>query len=113
MVALLRGTDLALFNPRRKNFPIRDVNAADAQIKWEYDHLRLADRILFWFPHSPPAVCPITLFELGFWLGQDKDIAIGVEHGYVREADVRIQTKLARPDVRVVSTLDALAEVIQ
>lgn len=113
MVDLLSDTDLVLLNPRRKNFPIRDINAADAQIKWEYDHLRRADRILFWFPHSPPSVCPISLFELGYWLGQDKHIAVGVEHGYVREADVRIQTNLARPDVRVMASLETLAQVIQ
>lgn len=113
MVELLGATDLVLFNPRRKNFPIRDPDAAEAQILWESVHLRLADRILFWFPHSPPSVCPITLFELGYWLGQGKRLAVGVEPGYVREADVRIQTRLARPDVPVVSTLEDLAEAIQ
>lgn len=113
MVELLWNTDLVLFNPRRANFPIHDPNAAEAQIKWEHDHLRKADRILFWFPHSPPSVCPITLFELGFWLGQDKRIAVGVEPGYVRESDVRIQTRLARPFVPIVNNLEDLAEAIR
>lgn len=111
MVRLLSGTDLVLFNPRR--FIFRDPNLSNEQIKWEFEHLRLADRILFWFPHSPPSVCPITLFELGYWLGQNKPLAIGVEPGYVREDDVRIQTALIRPDVPIVSTLEDLAKVIQ
>lgn len=113
MVALLRGTDLALFNPRR--FSFRDPNLASEQIKWEFEHLRLADRILFWFPHSPPSVCPISLFELGYWLAASdgRRLAVGVEPGYVREDDVRIQTGLIRPDVPIVSTLQDLAEAIQ
>lgn len=113
MVKILADTDLILFNPRQANFNVRDPEASDVQIKWEYDHLRWADRILFWFPHSPPSVCPITLFELGYWLGQDRRLAVGVEPGYVREADVRIQTKLARPEVPVVATLEDLAEAIK
>jgi hypothetical protein len=103
--------DLVVFNPRR--FSFRDPKLADEQIEWEFEHLRLADRILFWFPHSPPSVCPISLFELGYWLGQDKRLAVGVEPGYVREDDVRIQTGLIRPEVPIVSTLEDLAEAIQ
>jgi hypothetical protein len=111
MVELLSDTDLVLLNPRR--FSFRDPNLADEQIKWEFEHLRRADKILFWFPHSPPSVCPISLFELGYWLGQHKPLAVGAQPGYVREADVRIQTALIRPEVPIVSTLEDLAEAIQ
>ena len=42
--------NLVLLNPRRKNFPIGDPDASYDQIKWEFDNLRAADAILFWFP---------------------------------------------------------------
>lgn len=113
IITHLRYTDLVLFNPRRANFPIDDPNASYNQIFWEYHHLRRADRILFWFPAKNQAGCPIALFELGAWLKTDKPLAIGVEPGYVREQDVRIQTALERPSALVVSTLEDLAKEIQ
>lgn len=113
MVDLLRDSDLVLFNPRQFDFRSDDPDASYEQIAWEHYHLHRADRILFWFPVSPTSVCPITLFELGSWLRSDKDIAVGVEPGYVREIDVRIQTELARPEINVVSTLEDLAKEIR
>lgn len=109
----LYTTDLVLFNPRRANFPINDPNASEAQIIWEYEHLRRADRILFWFPKDNAAGCPIALFELGYWLGQSKPLAIGVEPGYIREQDVRIQVDLERPEIPIMSTLADVARMIK
>ena len=63
IVKLLEHTDFVLFNPRRKHFPIDDPEASKLQIKWEYDHLRLVNKILFWFPSE--SICPIALYELG------------------------------------------------
>lgn len=111
IVDLLSDTNLVLLNPRRKDFPIDDPNAADEQIEWEHDHLRLADRILFWFPAA--TLCPIVLYELGAWSMTDKRLAIGIEPGYAREQDVRIQTKLARPEVPIVTSLEDLARTIR
>src|SRR5438132_145293 len=65
MVSLLAGSPVVVLNPRRKNFPIGDPNAAQEQIAWEYRHLRKADRILFWF--SAATLNPIVLYELGAW----------------------------------------------
>lgn len=109
MVDLLNETGLTLFNPRRADFPIDDPSASYDQIAWEHYHLHRADRIMFWFPNSKTSVCPIALFELGAWLRSDKHVAVGVEPGYVREEDVRIQTELERPEINVVSTLEDLA----
>lgn len=111
MKSLLRDTDLVLYNPRRKDFPIDDPSASDEQIRWEHKYLNSCDRILFWFPKD--TLCPITLFELGAHLKDDKPIAVGVEPGYARETDVRIQVALERPEITVVSTLHDLAEAIQ
>ncbi len=107
---LLCESGLLLLNPRRRNFPIGDPEAAPQQIKWEHRHLRRADMILFWF--CAATLNPIVLYELGAWSMTDKPIAVGIEPGYQREADVRIQTELARPDVPVVTRLPDLAEAV-
>lgn len=111
MRGLLADTNLVLFNPRRKNFPIDDPDAAQEQIEWEYRHLRIADEILFWFPCE--TLCPIVLFELGAWsmrLNRDrKRIYVGVHPDYSRRRDIEIQMKLVRPEVEVVYSLEVLA----
>lgn len=104
-------TDLVLFNPRRRDFPIDDPDAAQGQIEWEHYYLDVADRILFWFPKE--TLCPIVLYELGRWTKSNKFIAIGIEPGYQREQDVRIQTALERPEVPIVDNLADLALAIR
>lgn len=110
IVNKLVESDFILVNPRRKDFPIYDSSAAEAQIKWEFDHLRKADIILFWFPKE--TLCPIVLFELGAWLMTHKTIYIGVDPLYARKQDVEIQTKLVRPDIEIVYSLEDLATQI-
>jgi hypothetical protein len=48
-----------------KNFSMNDPTASKDQIQWEFEHLRKADTILFWFPKE--SICPIALYELGAW----------------------------------------------
>lgn len=100
MVSLLQDSDLTLLNPRRKDFPIGDPNAALKQIAWEHNQLRNADKILFWFPHE--TLCPIVLYELGAWTVSDKPIFIGVDPDYEKRQDVEIQTQLVRPKLEIV-----------
>lgn len=107
MVALLRDTGYTLLNPRRKNFPIGDPSAAKAQIAWEFEHLRKAEKILFWF--SPETLNPVVLYELGAWSMTDKPLFIGIHPDYQRRRDVEIQSALARPEVEIVYSLAALA----
>jgi hypothetical protein len=112
MRLLLGMTNYAVLNPRRKNFPIHEgASAAELQIKWEFYHLRKADVISFWF--CKETVQPIVLYELGAWSMTDKPIAVGVEPGYIRELDVRIQVDLVRPDIRILTTLDDLANELR
>lgn len=107
VVADLGDTPLVVFNPRRADFPMSDPRAAERQIRWEHDHLRLATLILFWFPCE--TLNPIVLYELGTWSMTSKPLFVGVHPDYQRRQDVQIQTRLARPDVRVV---DSLAELV-
>ncbi len=102
--------DLAILNPRRANFPIGDPLAAQAQIAWEFEHLRSAEAISFWFPQE--TLNPIVLYELGAWSMTKKPIFVGVHPDYKRRQDVEIQTGLARPDVTVVYYLEDLAKQV-
>lgn len=110
MVGLLSITNYVVLNPRRANFPMGDSNAGGFQIRWEFEHLRKADLISFWF--CKEAIQPIALYELGAWSMTDKPIIVGVEPGYARQLDVHIQTALVRPAVRILGTLEDLANEI-
>jgi hypothetical protein len=112
MIDLLKDVkNLSIYNPRRENFPIDDPDAAEEQITWEYNHLKNADMISFWF--SKGSLNPIVLLELGKWgLSSEKPIFIGIDEGYEREQDVVIQTKLARPDIEIVYSLKGLVKQI-
>jgi len=111
IVELLHDTSVTLLNPRRADFPIGDPGAAKEQITWEYDYLRKADAILFWFPCE--TICPIVLYELGAWSVTNKPIFVGVHPQYQRRQDVEIQTGLARPEVNVVYSLQELSQQVK
>lgn len=102
-----RGT---LFQPRRENFPIDDPSAAEKQIRWECTALHECDVFSMWFCNSE-SVQPICMFELGTHTARhmcsDKPfaLAIGVEPGYSREQDVRIQTELMGVDIPIATSL--------
>ena len=111
IVEMLRDSDWMLFNPRRKDFPLTDPTAAAEQIRWEYDHLRNASAILFWFPCE--ALCPIALYELGAWSMTNKPLFVGAHPEYERRRDIEIQTALVRPEVRVMTSLCDLVELVK
>lgn len=94
-VGILAHTDLALLNPRRRNFPIHDPSAAFQQIEWEFEALNDADVILFWFAASQ-SVQPIALYELGRHAVRNTRLIVGADPGYSRRQDVEIQLRLAR-----------------
>lgn len=108
---LLKDEEIVLLNPRRANFPIHDSNAAEEQIKWEYDHLRKANAISFWF--SKETICPIVLYELGAHSITDKPIFVGMHPEYSRRQDVEIQTRLVRSNVKIAYDLSSLSTQIK
>src|SRR5215472_15561721 len=110
MVAKLQDLPLVIFNPRRSHFP-RHRNIEREQIVWEYNHLRKATAISFWFPEE--TLCPITLYELGAWSMTNKKIFLGVHPNYQRIRDIQIQTALVRPDITPVQTLEDLHQRIR
>ena len=111
LLSTLKNEDLTLINPRRKFFDVNDKNMEDEQITWEREHLKKASAISFWFPDE--TLCPITLFELGVCTERNKPVFIGLDPKYARRRDVEIQTRLARPEIKIVYSLDDLAEQIK
>jgi hypothetical protein len=102
---------LTIYNPRRKKYPTDDPKIAEEQITWEFNHLRDSDAISFWFSNG--SINPIVLLELGkYGLSSDKKIFIGIDKEYERKEDVIIQTKLARPNIQIVFSIDELAQQI-
>ncbi len=88
VIEKLKDLDIIIFNPRRKNFPIKDKSASFQQIKWEHDMLRNADVISFWF--SKESLGPIVLYELGAHTMTKKPITIGMDSEYQRKNDVKV-----------------------
>lgn len=109
--------DVSVINPRRENFPIDDPDAAEEQITWEYERLRDADMVSFWFDDG--TLCPITLFEYGGALeraltADDKGgvVVAGVAPKYERKQDVEIQTRLINDNVDVVIGFDKFVKAV-
>ena len=99
--------NVTLLNPRRTSFDLHDKAMTEDQIKWEFNMLNQADLISFWF--SNETLCPITLYELGYWLGVAKDkVIIGVDDNYQRIDDVKIQSRLAGYDKPIFHTVSSL-----
>jgi len=108
---MIWNEDITIINPRRKYFPTDNPNIESEQITWEYYHLLRASAVSFWFP--PETLCPITLYELGKQSANKKPIFIGVDPKYARKTDVEIQTRLARPEIKIVYSLEDLAGQIK
>lgn len=92
VITELQHVPITVFNPRRKNFPIGDPNAAEEQVTWEFNKLREAEYVSFWF--CKETLCPIVLFELGATMERTRKCIIGVDPHYPRRQDVEIQAKL-------------------
>lgn len=98
-------SNLVIFNPRRKNFPINDPNAAYEQIKWEFCALNSCNIFTMYFCNSD-SIQPICMYELGRNIAKIENeykdtvrwkqrIIVSVEDGYKRSQDVIIQCALA------------------
>jgi hypothetical protein len=109
LIELLKDVpDVVLYNPRRKNFPIKDPNAAQEQITWEHDYLKEVDNLIFWFAKG--SLNPIVLYELGRYGNSGyRPEFIGMDKEYKRQQDVLIQTGLDRPEVKIVYSLEDLS----
>jgi len=111
VIQSLNELAITILNPRRKNYPWNEPAAAAAQIEWEFRHLRRTTTVLFWFP--PETLCPIALFELGGRvLVREQALFVGTDPGYARKLDVEIQLRLARPEVKLATSLSELSQQV-
>lgn len=102
----LSEMEITLFNPRRHNFDVSKKEESRIQIEWEYNKLREATDIIFWFSHE--TIQPISLFELGSALERNQKLYIGVDPRYERKMDVEIQTFLSGKNIKIHSSLPEL-----
>ena len=105
-----------ILNPRRSNYPWDDPTAEREQITWEFHGLNHCDVFSMWFVASESDQ-PVCMYELGRQLAfcpfnPSRRVVLGIEPGYNRESDVRIQTALAYPGVQISDTLDAHSDNI-
>jgi hypothetical protein len=111
VVMKLQDLPGVLINPRREVAPVD----AEEQIRWEFEALNQADVFSIWFC-AAPSNQPIVMYELGrhlaryeAWAGDPRrlSLVIGVEPGYSREEDVRVQVGLVDPEISISNSLDA------
>ena len=103
--------NLAVLNPRRSTpFSKDDYESRIEQVTWEFENLRHANSILFWFPDNAP--CTTSLFELGFWINHFKTF-VGVNPGHYKERSIKMQISLLNnlrkghfEEVKVENTLE-------
>ncbi|KKN06013.1 hypothetical protein LCGC14_1081590 [marine sediment metagenome] len=78
------------------------------QIQWEYKMLLESDVIMMWFARGGQN--RICFYELGMWINSRGITAvIGCDPKFDRKEDVAIQTHLARPELKIHTTLKDMA----
>ena len=99
---MLVDTDLVVANPRRDEIISAIGETARQQIVWEFENLKSAKVVLFWFPNAETI---ITFLELGKELARKSNIVVGVDPDYNRRFDIETQVYLESPDAVIYSTL--------
>lgn len=103
-------SNLVLYNPRRKNFPIDDPNASKDQVKWEFDWLSAADIFTMYFCNTEKSDQPICFYELGRYVTKMmydhpddyiSRIIVSCEDGFRRKADVIYQLHNIHPGIEI------------
>lgn len=107
IVDYLSVADVVLLNPRRKSIDLTNREFEEQQISWEFQHMKRATAILFWF--CAETLCPITLFEYGKWIGANKRLFLGHHPNYSRRRDLHMQTALVRKRQKIHNNLANLA----
>ena len=100
---MLAGTDLIVANPRRDEIISAIGETARQQIIWEFENLKSAKVVLFWFPNTETI---ITFLELGKELARKSNIVVGVDPEYNRRFDIETQVHLELPRAVIYTTLD-------
>lgn len=102
-IRLLGNQDIVVANPRRNRLLASEGAEAACQIRWEYEFLKRARVVLFWFPKE--SLCPIALFELGKELGRNSCVFVGAHPDYARRFDIVTQVDCYKSGMTVYSEL--------
>ena len=105
---MLTGTDLIVANPRRDEIISAIGETARQQIIWEFENLKSAKVVLFWFPNAETI---ITFLELGKELARKSRIVVGVDPDYNRRFDIETQVHLELPRAVIYTMLDETVRV--
>ena len=100
---MLIDTDLVVANPRRDEIVSAVGDTVRRQIIWEFENLKSAKVVLFWFPNAETI---ITFLELGKELARKSRIVVGVDPDYSRRFDIETQVHLELPCAVIYTTLD-------
>ena len=100
---MLADTDLIVANPRRDEIVSAVGETARRQIIWEFENLKSAKVVLFWFPNAETI---ITFLELGKELARKSRIVVGVDPDYSRRFDIETQVHSELPSAVIYTTLD-------
>ena len=87
--------------------PIDPTPDLEARTRWEHDHIAQADVFVVWFPARSAASA--SLIELGRFIELRAPLYVGVDPDSPTREAVTLQLRLLQPTVRVVDTIDALA----
>jgi nucleoside 2-deoxyribosyltransferase len=105
---------IVLFNPRRddwdsswKQDPTPGTQFHE-QVSWELSHIDQADLVVFYF--DPNTQSPITLLELGYCLGINKNMVVCCPDGYFRKGNVVISC--AKRDIVVLNSYEEFVSAI-
>lgn len=95
--------NVVLFNPRRDDWDsswTQDPTLGTQfheQVSWELEHIDDADVVVFYF--DPNTQSPITLLELGYCIGINKNMVVCCPDGYFRKGNVVISCAKRGVDV--------------
>lgn len=101
------GRPVAVFNPRRADFPYGDPAAQEQQVAWEHRWLHDADVTLVWYPAMPAGSqpAPTTIAETFEAIGEGRPIAVGASPWFPRREILEDQLAL-HPHVVLHRSLD-------
>jgi hypothetical protein len=110
----LSDLNIVVLDPRREIWPT-DPAELEQQIRWEYQMMRKADCVAFWFPKE--SLCPITLYELGCMLNYKKHVlsrlCIGRDPEYPRAKELDLQLKVHDYQENILHASSSLEQLIK
>lgn len=110
-------TDLVLLNPRRALCDTPNAvwtgEEGQRQIDWEYEHLRHATVVSFWFAAEGQGYS--SAYELGAMLQYKRAgaVFVGTHPLYPKAETITYQARKARPDLDVVQSMRGLANQVR